>query len=381
VQSAPDARREVISRTLGRIDADRLIDGVLMSFWERPDFVAWRPSREEMRDFVRWNLGLAVRWLLGGQPPSSSELERLRELARVRAATGTPVDTIPGNYRLGARFAWRTFLEAASDADRTILLESTDLLFDYVDRISRVYAAAYEEAMRDLPSAAQERSAQALLRRLCGGEELHDGEQQLAEAIGFDPAGGWHAFVAMTPGGLGSKRLALARRLRRSGVVAVVQGTSVVGLTNDAGACGELDSGNGAILAEADVIDKRGAGRLLEELRAVVEIARERGRRGPVSADEYLPELLLRRSPDLAGRAYERVYGKLSSELAHTLDVLAEHGFSRGGAAAALPLHRNTLRNRISRIEKAVALDLDSVEGRTLAALAWLQRDRAPAGR
>lgn len=348
-----------------------------MSFWERPEFAAWRPPLAEMREFVRWNLDLVVRWLLGGEPPTSAELERIRELARGRAATGTPADTVPGNYRLGARYAWRAFLEAASDADRTVLLDSTDLLFEYVDRISRVYAGAYEEAMRDAPSAGQERDAHALLGRLCRGEELTDGGHQLAESIGFDPAGERHAFVAMTPGSSGTRRLALARRLRAEGAVAVVQGANLVGLANRPPAWPVLEAGGEVIVAEADCVEGGSVGRLLDELRAVGEIAAEHGRRGAVSADEFLPELLLRRSPDLAGRAYERVYGGLSSELAHTLDVLAENGFNRGCAAAALPLHRNTLRNRIGRIEKAVALDLDSIEGRTLASLAWLQRGRA----
>jgi aryl carrier-like protein len=46
----------------------------------------------------------------------------------------------------------------------------------------------------------------------------------------------------------------------------------------------------------------------------------------------------------------------------------------RGRTAAALPVHRNTLRDRIHRISELTGVDLDSVEGRGMAWLAWLQR-------
>jgi len=59
------------------------------------------------------------------------------------------------------------------------------------------------------------------------------------------------------------------------------------------------------------------------------------------------------------------------------LDELIEHDFDRGATAAALPVHRNTLTNRLARIGELAHLDLDSAEGAGLAWLAWLQRARA----
>jgi purine catabolism regulator len=69
-----------------------------------------------------------------------------------------------------------------------------------------------------------------------------------------------------------------------------------------------------------------------------------------------------------------RVYGPLGDELAHTLDVLVEHNFDRAPTAAALPVHRNTLRDRINRVSETTGVDLDSAYGRGLAWLAWLHR-------
>jgi DNA-binding PucR family transcriptional regulator len=68
------------------------------------------------------------------------------------------------------------------------------------------------------------------------------------------------------------------------------------------------------------------------------------------------------------------VYGPLSEELAHTLDVLVQHSLERGSTATALPVHRNTLRDRIARITEATGFELECAEGRGLAWLACLGR-------
>jgi purine catabolism regulator len=72
-----------------------------------------------------------------------------------------------------------------------------------------------------------------------------------------------------------------------------------------------------------------------------------------------------------------RVYGPLDgdhAELARTLDQLIKDNFEKGRVAAALPVHRNTLRDRIARISELTGVDLESAEGRGLAWLAWLER-------
>lgn len=115
----------------------------------------------------------------------------------------------------------------------------------------------------------------------------------------------------------------------------------------------------------------------------MVEVALSHGRSGLVEADDYLPELLLRRSPRVASQLSARVYEQLDDgypELVRTLDLLVEHGFERGRTAAALPVHRNTLRDRINRISQITGVDLDTPAGRGLAWLAWLHRRDAPFG-
>ena len=125
----------------------------------------------------------------------------------------------------------------------------------------------------------------------------------------------------------------------------------------------------------------RAARELLEafdELRVVVDVAVARaGAPAQVEVDDHLAELLLRRSPRLAARLRARVYDQLAAhdpELTRTLDALIEHDFDRGATAAALPVHRNTLTNRLNRIHAITGLDVDSADGRGLLWLAWLER-------
>jgi sugar diacid utilization regulator len=115
----------------------------------------------------------------------------------------------------------------------------------------------------------------------------------------------------------------------------------------------------------------------LDELRVVTEVAAREGHSGAVDADDHLAELLLRRSPRLATRLRARVYDRLATqdpELTRTLDTLIEHDFDRGATAASLPVHRNTLTNRLNRVHAITGLDVDSADGRGLLWLAWLER-------
>ena len=99
-----------------------------------------------------------------------------------------------------------------------------------------------------------------------------------------------------------------------------------------------------------------------------------RGATGEIRAEDYLAEVLLRRSPRIASQIKTRVYGPLNGELARTLDLLVQNSFERGATAAALPVHRNTLRDRIHRISEITGVDLNCAQGRGLAWLAWLER-------
>jgi DNA-binding PucR family transcriptional regulator len=165
------------------------------------------------------------------------------------------------------------------------------------------------------------------------------------------------------------------------GVVAASEGRWLVGVTNGGRpVLAELELPKGSATAEADLTAREEIGPVLEELRMLVAVARDYGHGGPVKVSDYLPELLLRSAPRIAAQIRNRVYGPLRvhPELGQTLDALVEHAFNRGAAAAALPVHRNTLRDRLQRIGELTGIDLERTEDRGLAWLAYLYAPRRP---
>lgn len=366
-------RGEVIGRIVARADLDEFAERVLDSFWERPEFQELHPSREAVRAWVRWNLDLVIRWLAEGRAPSEAELDVFRTQARARAAEGFPADIVPANFRRGARFAWRALMEAASEDERPALLESADLLFEYVDQVSRIYSEVYEESGTESPSA-EEEAARVLLRRIADDELPLAEDHELAERIGFELDRASRAFVIALPNHPAGAHAELAAALRRTGTLAASEGRRVVGLSPGRAPWLSYPVGPEAIIAASRPGIGAERGRVLADLRDAVEVALARGRCGEIAPEDYLADLLLARSPRIAGEITKLVYGPLSGQLAHTLDVLITHNFERGSTAAELPVHRNTLRDRIARITEVTGVDLDSAEGRGLAWLAWLHR-------
>jgi hypothetical protein len=367
-------RSDVIGRIVERTDLDGFADRVLDTFWDRPEFQRLHPPREAVRAWVRWNLELVTRWLIENRAPSESELEVFREHARARAAEGIPADVVPANFRSGARFAWRALLEAATEQERPALLESADLLFEYVDRVSRIYSEAYEEVAALASATAEEAAARALLRRIAADEALRPEDHQLAERFGFQLDRASRPFVIAAPRRDGEYHAELATALRRRRALAVSEGRRVIGLAGGRPSWDGLALDRRALTAigPAAIGVERGHG--LDELCDAVDVAAARGDTGEVAVEDYLAELLLRRSPRIAARTAQRLYAPLGTELARTLDVLIEHNFERAATAAALPVHRNTLRDRINRISELTGVDLESARGRGLAWLAWTTR-------
>jgi len=368
---------DVISRIVARVDLDEFTERVLDSFWERPEYQRFRPLREDVRSWVRWNIDLMIRWLIDGQPPSESDLERFRERARMLAANGMPADIVPANFRRGARYAWTAILDAAREDERAALVESADLLLEFIDRVSQLFSDTYESAGPAATISEEERRARALIARACAGEEPSGEDLQLAERIGFELSGAYRPFVMVAPAWSVQRHMTLAARLRARHLLAASEGRRVAGFANRKVPWRELGLDPRAAIAQGGRTRRAELLEAFDELRVVVDVAVRNGRTGELEPDDHLAELLLRRSPRLATRLRSRVYDQLAAhdpELTRTLDALIEHDFDRGATASALPVHRNTLTNRLNRIRAVTGLDVDSSDGRGLLWLAWLER-------
>jgi hypothetical protein len=376
---------ELLQRLVSRIDPDDFADRVLDSYWSRRDLVGPREARRHAHMWVRWNLDVVVRWLVDSRPPTEAELDVLRSRARQQAQDGVPVDFVPGNFRRGARFAWNAALEIADEAERVALLETADLLFEFVDRVSRIYAEAHADAERLAPIAIEERLARGLLTRLARDEPPTAEDVDLAARLGIRLDGTFRPFVVALAGASGAAHLDLAEGLRGQACLAVSEGRWVVAVSRVRPDHPGLYLPEGSTIAEGDLTAREQLGAVLIELRMLVDVALSHGHTGVVEPNRYLVELLLRTGPRVAAQIRHQVYGPLRAhpELARSLDCLVEHNFNRQRAAAALPAHRNTLRDRLHRVAELTGLDLENPDDRGLAWLAHLcaPDPRGPADR
>jgi hypothetical protein len=223
-------------------------------------------------------------------------------------AEGIPADVIPANFRRAARFAWGALLDAATDAERPALLDSADLLFEYVDRVSRIY---FEESAAAAASAAprgEESAARALLGRIDADQAPLPEDHQLADRIGFDLARASRAFVIAAPRRSAEYHLELAGQLRRRRALAVSEGRRVVGLAMGRSPWRELELDRSAVLAQTGAAIRGERGRNLAELRIAVDVAVGRSDRGEIRSEDFSAEMLLRRSPRIAGQIKARAF-------------------------------------------------------------------------
>jgi hypothetical protein len=406
---AIDERSRAVLRTLvGRIDLDECVDRVRHALEQMPEYQGFVEGQADLDDrgpaAIRWNLEVFLRWATDGGEPTAAELEPLRAMIGARAAEGRPAEEGLAVYRRAMRAAWEAVLESADADERAALGEAFDVLLEWLDVLSAVFEQAYAEEREPLVSHA-ERRARRLFERTVAGEQPGPDDERLADALGLALDGPRRPLVAALAGGTAAEHLQIAALLRDQGALAISEGRRVAALADrpvDGGALGfagrlalcELgpatraptegappdgvaagadDQAGGLRLANATRQPPDDLAEALDDLRAVVGLALAAGERGRIDLGAHLPRLLLARSPRLAGRLRRRVFGPLAEagrdDLAETLALLAANGFERSATAAALPVHRNTLAQRIERIERLTGLDLDGPDDR---GLVWL---------
>ncbi|MER6076765.1 helix-turn-helix domain-containing protein [Streptomyces sp. NPDC001833] len=326
---------------------------------------------------VRWNVDLVLRWLVNGSPPDDYLRSELHEFLRARAISGQPIEDSILVYRRGARMFWEALLDLATDDDRALLLARSETVWgcleDYLDLVVEVFARAYAD-QEDAPSTAGDRRARTLFDRLCAQLPVTIEDRDRAARLGFDLVEPYRPFTAQLAGASAAAHAELAFRLRAAGALAFTEGLRVTGLAPPGFGWTVVLEDPRLLLAEDEPLARGRLGAAADGLRALIAIGARSGRRGRVRADDYLPELLLADAPEIADRMVRRVFGPLERadavDLAATLRCLAAHGFDSTAAAAALPVHRNTLLYRVGRIEKLTGLSLREQRDRTLVLLA-----------
>ena len=335
----------------------------------------------QIYEVSRQNVDLFFRSITDGRGPTPEELEAFRASARNRASEGMPLEDLLHAYRLGGRLGWRAITAAArTTEEQRALLLGAELLMRYVDQISAVVAQTYLDERQVLVSE-EERRLRDLTGALLRDAPLSSEAEAFARRAGFPVTDRYRPFALVVPGAPAHVHSQVAAALRARGVLALTEGDRVAGLApEDTDRAAMLDGRS--LVAFGDPTRRAELPAALEEMRLLVELGRREGRTGAIAAEACLLELLLARSPRLAGLVRRRALGPLeayaerrASDLLPTLQTFVACDLDRRRAAEELHVHPNTLDYRLQRVAELTGLDLGRPADLALVTLALRQRE------
>ncbi|AWD24414.1 PucR family transcriptional regulator [Micrococcus luteus] len=386
-----------LERLLDRITADdSLIGETLSTLRDRLPGYELVPDDALAAAVVR-NVELSRRWLLEGQDVSSAPIPEAEELVAERRSQGVPVGTVLTGFRLCMSLILaRAVHDAPADGlSPAEILEVVARLTALGDAFStRVLVAHHEADVARAASDVARRSAwvRDVLTTRMDPAALRAG----AESHGLPAQVRVRALRARTARPHDDGAHAVAERAldawgRAHGlrVLTAPRGQDVVGLVTDAagrsGGCHDATeravlAGDVAVLAlgmpvALDALPDSflDAGRVIEAAEATGlagVVDRERlGWRAAVADSPETTELLVARH-----LAPLREAGDFAVPILEALRAYLDHGLSASAAAAAIPVHENTLRHRLRRYRELTGFDPHAAD--TIVELRWVLQAR-----
>ncbi|QES51626.1 PucR family transcriptional regulator [Streptomyces venezuelae] len=375
------AMERIIEEIRGDLDrriataADRLTDRTLA---EDPAYAALL-GRAELRERIHHNLRQAVEGLVRSIRGLPVDLADARATGVLRAGQGLPLTSLLRTYRHGGRLLWQALTESVAAHDRTRLpglLPAAAVLWDVLDQLTDAVAEAYRHTEAARSARDRERRA-ALLDALLDGTGAARGlVSEAAAQLGLAERGRF-AVVVLEPGsgaGAGSGPGAAGEPQAGAGgprVLWRIRADGDTGLVDLGGlpldSVRELLAPLGARAGVSPVVETPTAlarARWLAGL-ALRTAAGSTARR-TVLLDEALPAALVAAQGELADRLRQVVLGPVLAlpgedcrVLLSTLGTWLACQGSTTHAAQRLFCHRNTVSNRLRRLEQ--------LTGRTLA--------------
>lgn len=357
-----------------------LVQDVVELIWrEETAYRAEEPvSRADLTDSVHANIERMLQVFAGRPPePPSQRYDAPEATGRRRAEQGFPLETVLHAYRLAMEAVWDRLLAEARTRTpevREELLDHAARLWQVIDRYSVSVTEAYRRYESDLARRDEQRRA-ALLDALLEGHGRDASVAAEAERVlglprdgryvvvcaAHDPAR-THAASHLLRDHLVAWRIhsVWRTRLNREIGVVVLAGTSLSRVTALLSGALEQSAGvSGEVVGLADI----GTAAELAELalRTVPPGAAQ-----TVALDDRLPEALLVSAPHLAARLRRRMLGRVldlpddeREPLLATLDAWFHSGRSAARTADMVHCHRNTVFNRLRRIEELTGHSLE----------------------
>jgi hypothetical protein len=305
--------------------------------------------------------------LIAGAPDDEQHYDAARATGKRRAEQRMPLDGVLRSFRLGGRLVWEALIEQARSEDAVeadALLDVATRVWEVVDSISAQVAASYHATESRLLRADEQRRATLWEGLLQGRGREIPFAHVVARVLGL-PVDGPYAAVALDEHA-GADLSACRERLAASGIGSAWQTRAnvVVGLL----ALGEpaldtaLEALRGALRAPAGVsLVVHGLAEVDTAYRHAM-LARSTvspGTREVAALGEKLPEALLVSSPELAEGLLRDWLGPLlelpgaeRKLLCSTLATWVATACSTTRTAEAAHCHRNTVVNRLRRIEE-----------------------------
>ena len=371
----PPATAEVLAPVLSDL-ADETIAAIAV---EVPDYA--RAMEGEFGRAVRRGVEIAFQrfFRLVSDPSADvrSASEAYVNLGRGEYHAGRSLDALLAAYRVGARVAWRRFVEAGREGGLApeVLYDLGEAIFAYIDEISAESADGYAQEQSDAAGEAQRRRRR-LVRVL--GEHPPASEEAIRTAAA---AAGWElprgvAALAVIPGEgtsddvLDATAEALARGIGSGAVGAAVGGLACVFVPDP-------DAPRRRRQIEAALGGARGAlGPALPWPRAAASLRRaasalELPLDGLIVADDHLATLLLASDPALGAELaaarlapLDRLTVAQRERLEATLRAWLDRPGQVQAVAAALGVHPQTVRYRMGRLRELFGERLEDPEAR-----------------
>lgn len=320
------------------------------------------------------NLGEMLRRLAGEPVDAEAPIAT----GRRRAEQGFPIANVLHAFRLGGRMLWADLVERARRAGVTTdLVEGAGVLWGMVDDYSVKVTAAYQQRMSELTRLDVERRTLVVDAVLAGLAAENPSLPEAAAALGL-PLRGAYLAVSADPATADVVERVVADQLRGRGGTAAWRlrtgrylGIVSLGRTVTAAevrAALEAHSTHRVGLSPpfADLTATPEAARLADVARASVPP----GTAGVCAHDDEPIRSLLVSDADAGWRAGRTVLDPVlaldSENRALLLDTLRTW-FAAGGSASEagkrLYCHRNTVRNRLQRLEELTGRSLEDPKG------------------
>ncbi|MFD3540597.1 PucR family transcriptional regulator [Streptomyces sp. NPDC058662] len=297
------------------------------------------------------------------------DLVYAEELGRRRAEQGLPLDLLLYAYRRAGRLTWDELLDIVTEEDPEalpVLARTAGAMWAGIEQQAAATAEAYRAGEREMRRRSDER-VQALLDALLEGEPAPGLTARAAAGLDL-PEQGRYAVVVLPVDrrdsvhrvvSAGGMRLFWRMRAERELAVAALGSSSLDELVAE---LADRCPGPGGISPVVDGLAELGRARRLAETALATCGADDRSL---VRLTDRLPTALVVRQPELAGELVQAVLGPLleldpadRAVLLETLDAwLAAEG-SAGRAATRLYCHRNTVFNRLRRLEQLTSRSL-----------------------